>query len=235
METAASHSPPHGHPHFGRPLCRDDLVSGSLRAAFVKSEMAAHAWSDAQLNRSVDCTLSRVPPGDVWVFAYGSLIWNPIFPFADKRVARIYGFHRSFCLWSRIGRGTPEKPGLVLGLDHGRSCAGLAYRIAAPHVRDELRLLWRREMVTGSYVPTWVKARTPQGAVAAIAFVINHRSVAYAGRLPCTEAARRIREAAGIHGPCAEYLLRTVAGLREHGIHDPAMAAVEQAMGALAA
>jgi cation transport protein ChaC len=235
MDTVAPHPATHAHPHFGRPLCRDDLVSGSLRAAFVKSEMAAHAWTDAQLNRSVDCTLSCVPSGDVWVFAYGSLIWNPIFPFADKRIARIYGFHRSFCLWSRLGRGTPDKPGLVLGLDHGGSCAGLAYRIAAAHVREEFRLLWRREMVTGSYVPTWVKARTPQGAVAAIAFVINRRSVAYAGRLPSPEAARRIRDASGIHGPCADYLLRTVGGLREYGIDDPAMVEVEQAMGALPA
>lgn len=232
MNAAASHHP---HPHFGRPLCRDDLVSGSLRTAFLKSQMGAHAWSDEQLDRSLDCTLAQVPRGDVWVFAYGSLIWNPLFPFADKRLARIYGFHRSFCLWSRIGRGTPDKPGLVLGLDNGGSCAGLAYRIAAAHVREELRLLWRREMVTGSYLPTWVKARTPRGAVPAIAFVINHRSVAYAGKLAAAEAARCIARASGLHGPCAEYLLRTLAGLREHGIEDRALGEIERAMDALPA
>jgi len=225
--TAAHHFQ---HPHFGRPLCRDDLVNGSLRNAFLKSRMAAHAWTDEQLERSLDRTLARVPRGDVWVFAYGSLLWNPIFPFSEKRLARIYGFHRSFCLWSRMGRGTPEHPGLVLALDNGGTCAGLAYRIAAGHVREEMRLLWRREMVTGSYVPTWVKARTSRGAVAAIAFVMNHRSVAYAGKLAAREAGRCIATASGLHGPCSEYLTRTLAGLREHGIEDASLCAVEQAM-----
>lgn len=225
---------PQQHPHFGRPLCRDDLVSGSLRAAFVKSEMAGMAWTDAQLERSLACTLAQMPAGDVWVFAYGSLIWNPLFPFADRRLARVYGLHRSFCLWSRIGRGTPQRPGLVLGLDRGGSCAGLAYRIAAAHVHDELKLLWRREMVTGSYLPTWVRARTPRGSVPAIAFVMNRRSPAYAGRLATPETARCIAGAAGLHGPCADYLVRTLSGLREHGIEDCALAEVERALAALA-
>ena len=225
-----THPHPTQHPHFGRPLCREDLVSGSLRAAFLKSDVGALAWTDERLDRSLDATLACRPAGDVWVFAYGSLIWNPLFPFADRRLARIYGYHRSFCLWSRIGRGTPERPGLVLGLDLGGSCAGLAYRIALPHVREELGLLWRREMVTGSYVPTWVKARTPLGAVDAISFVINHCSPAYAGRLAAAEAARSIAGASGLHGPCADYLLRTVCGLREHGIEDAHLGEIERAL-----
>lgn len=228
MNAAAAHHP--HHPHFGRPLCRDDLVNGSLRTAFLKSQMGAHAWTDEQLDRSVNRTFGCMPEGDIWVFAYGSLIWNPIFPFVEKRLAKVYGFHRSFCLWSRIGRGTPENPGLVLALDNGGSCAGLTYRIAAEHVREEMRLLWRREMVTGSYVPTWVKASTPQGAVAAIAFVMNHRSVAYAGKLGAQEAARCIATASGLHGACSEYLARTLGGLREHGIEDPSLCEVERAM-----
>ena len=225
-----THPHPSHHPHFGRPLCREDLVSGSLRAAFLKTDVGALAWSDKRLDRSLDATLACRPAGDVWVFAYGSLIWNPLFPFADRRLARIYGFHRSFCLWSRIGRGTPERPGLVLGLDHGGSCAGLAYRIAREHAREELGLLWRREMVTGSYVPTWVKARTPQGAVNAISFVINHCSPAYAGRLAAADAARSIAGASGLHGPCTDYLMHTVGGLREHGIEDALLGEIERAM-----
>jgi len=233
--SAHSHPRPHSHPHFGRPLCRDDLVSGSLRAAFVNSEMAAIAWSEARLDASLDCVLAQLPPGDVWVFGYGSLIWNPLITFAERRLAKVYGLHRSFCLWSRIGRGTPQQPGLVLGLDHGGSCAGLAYRIEAQHAREELRLLWRREMVTGAYVPTWVKARTSQGAVPAIAFVINHRSVAYAGKQSTPAAARCIATASGLHGPCTEYLVRTLRGLREHGIEDHALCAVERELAALPA
>ncbi|MBL8386566.1 MAG: gamma-glutamylcyclotransferase [Burkholderiales bacterium] len=236
MNAAAhpSHTAQRHHPHFGRPLCREDLKSGSLRAAFLASAVGAQAWSEEQLARSLDRTLAAVPPGDVWVFAYGSLIWNPLFPFVDKRIATIYGFHRSFCLWSRIGRGTPERPGLVLGLDRGGSCTGLAYRIAAAHVREELTLLWRREMVTGSYVPTWIRARTRCGAVPAVAFVINHGSPAYAGRLATPEMARCIAEASGLHGRCAEYLVRTLTGLREHGIEDRALDEVERALAALA-
>lgn len=233
MNAAAAHHP--HHPHFGRPLCRDDLVNGSLRAAFLKSQMGAHAWTDEQMERSVNRTLASMPEGDIWVFAYGSLIWNPIFPFVEKRLARVYGYHRSLCLWSRVGRGTPDHPGLVLALDNGGACAGLAYRIAAENVREEMRLLWRREMVTGSYIPTWVKARTPQGAVAAIAFVMNHRSVAYAGKLAAQEAARCIASASGLHGACSEYLTRTLGGLREHGIEDPSLCEVELAMGAVSA
>jgi cation transport protein ChaC len=232
MSAAASH---HHYPHFGRPLCRDDLVNGSLRTAFLQSQLGAHAWSDEQLEHSLDRMLVRMSPGDIWVFAYGSLIWNPLFPFADKRLARVYGFHRSLCLWSRVGRGTPEHPGLVLALDHGGSCAGLAYRIDAAQAREELRLLWRREMVTGSYVPTWVKARTPRGAVPAITFVMNRRSIAYAGKLATPEAARCVARASGLHGPCAEYLFRTVSSLREHGIEDPALLAVERAMSTIPA
>ena len=232
MNAAAPHEQ---HPHFGRPLCRDDLISGGLRAAFLKANSSVQTWTDAQLERSLNCTLAHIPAGDVWVFAYGSLIWNPLFPFADRRLARVYGFHRSFCLWSRIGRGTPEKPGLVLGLDQGGSCGGLAYRIAATHVREELRLLWRREMVTGSYVPTWVKARTPLGAVPAIAFVVDQHTANYAGRLATPEAARCIAGASGLHGACAEYLIRTLTGLREHGIDDHSLRDVERALGALPA
>jgi cation transport protein ChaC len=230
MNAAASH---HHYPHFGRPLCRDDLVNGALRSAFLKSQLGALAWSDKQLERSLACTLAQMPVGDVWIFAYGSLIWNPLFPFADKRLARVYGFHRSLCLWSRVGRGTPEHPGLVLALDHGGSCAGLAYRIAQEHVREELHLLWRREMVTGSYIPTWVKARTPRGALSAITFVMNHRSVAYAGKLATTEAARCVASASGLHGACAEYVMRTLSGLSEHGIEDHALREVERAMAAI--
>ena len=225
-----THSHHAQHPNFGRPLCREDLISGSLRAAFLKTGVGALAWSDERLERSLDATLACFPAGDVWVFAYGSLIWNPLFRFADRRLARIYGFHRAFCLWSRVGRGTPERPGLVLGLDHGGSCAGLAYRIAREHVREELGLLWRREMVTGSYVPTRVKARTRHGAVNAISFVIDHCGPAYAGRLSAADAARSIAIASGLHGPCAEYLKRTVTGLREHGIEDAHLGVIEHAL-----
>lgn len=227
---------PHSaHPPAGKPLSREDLVQGSMRDAYLKSELADLAWSDAQLNRSLQGTLRQGcdRPGrrDIWVFAYGSLIWNPLFPVAEKRIARIYGFHRAFCLWSRVGRGTRHNPGLVLGLDHGGACTGLALRIEAAHAPEELSLLWRREMVTGAYCPTWVRARTPSGAVDAIAFVINQRSHAYAGRLPEAAIASNIRVAAGMIGPCTEYLEKTAAGLAAHGIDDVRLARLARLCG----
>ena len=221
----------HPHPHPSQPLTRDDLRSGSMREVYLRSEMADLVWSDVRLHASLATTLqagghgaktrTASPLSDhIWIFAYGSLIWNPLFPVAEQRIARIYGYHRSFCLWSRVGRGTRENPGLVLGLDDGGTCAGLVLRIDAAHARDELALLWRREMVTGAYAPTWVRARTPAGAVNAIAFVIDQRSHAYAGRLPEAAIASNIRAAAGLIGPCSEYLQKTAAGLATHGIDD---------------
>lgn len=231
---AATHPAHRPHPHSlhpSRPLTRDDLQRGSMREEYLRSEMADLAWSDARLHSSLAATLraggcgtetrTAAPlPDHIWVFAYGSLIWNPLFPVAEQRIARIYGYHRSFCLWSRVGRGTRENPGLVLGLDDGGTCTGLVLRIDAAHAQDELALLWRREMVTGAYAPTWVRARTPAGAVNAIAFVIDQRSHAYAGRLPEAAIASNIREAAGLIGPCSEYLQKTAAGLAAHGIDD---------------
>jgi cation transport protein ChaC len=239
MNAPDPHPKPHSaHSPLSRPLSREDLRQGSMRDLYLKSELAGLAWSDAQLEKSIRRTLAvarHVPrSGDIWVFAYGSLIWNPLFPVAEKRLAKIYGYHRSFCLWSRVGRGTRDNPGLVLGLDHGGACAGLALRIDASHAREELSLLWRREMVTGAYAPTWVRARTSAGAVDAIAFVIDHRSHAYAGRLPEAAIASNIREAAGVIGPCAEYLEKTAAGLAAHGIDDVRLARLARLCGCAA-
>jgi cation transport protein ChaC len=215
------------------PLCRDDLQGGSRRTAFVATHLAGIAWSEARLLRSVDKTIAAAPPGDIWVFGYGSLIWNPLLRFEEKRAAKIYGVHRSFCLWSRINRGTPAAPGLVLGLDRGGACAGVAYRVTRARAREELLLMWRREMSTGAYVPTWIKARTPAGTVRALCFVIDHRLPSYAGRLDPAHAARTIRDAVGLYGACIEYYNNTAQGLLEVGIDDPEMRAIGEALAAL--
>ena len=217
----------------GAQLCRDDLLAGSRRADYLATRLAGIAWSDARLNRSVDDTLAANPQGDVFVFGYGSLIWNPLLHFTEKRSAKIFGLHRSFCLWSRVNRGTPEEPGLVLGLDRGGHCSGVVYRIERAKARDELRLMWRREMSTGAYIPKWIKARTPLGTVRALCFVIDHRLPSYAGRLDPAVAARTIRSASGLYGPCADYFYNTALGLEEHGIEDPKMRAVGEALAGL--
>ncbi|MEO8937942.1 MAG: gamma-glutamylcyclotransferase [Burkholderiaceae bacterium] len=203
-----------------RPLSREDLQSGGRRDAYIKKLLGSSAWSDAQLEASLEQILHRAPAGDVWIFAYGSLIWNPLFPVAEERVARVHGLHRSFCIWSRLGRGSPERPGLVLGLDRGGNCRGVALRLEERFAREELALVWRREMVTGAYRPTWVKANTGAGVVDAITFVADRKAEGFAGDLSEAEVARILCTGAGFLGTCSEYLTQTTAGLAARGIHD---------------
>ena len=202
------------------PLCREDLQRGGRRDAYIRSLLGDIAWTDAQLEASMDRTLRDAPPGDVWIFAYGSLIWNPLFPVAEERVARVHGVHRSFCIWSRLGRGSPDRPGLVLGLDRGGNCRGVALRLEERHLHEELTLLWRREMVTGAYRPTWMRARTDDGIVDAIAFVADRDAASYAGHLTEAEVVAVLRTGSGFLGTCSDYLAQTTAGLAARGIRD---------------
>src|SRR6185503_17148909 len=137
----------------GVKLTRESILDGSFHAS-VRATLGANVrfLTDAERAAQVTAILARAPrPGRVWVFAFGSLIWNPAFHFVERRTARIHGFHRQFCLWARAGRGSPECPGLMLSLVSGGSCTGVAYRIARGAVVTELDVLWRREMSTMAY------------------------------------------------------------------------------------
>src|SRR6266446_2504487 len=156
----------------------------------------------------------------VWVFAYGSLMWNPEIAFAEARPAFLHGYHRSFCLYSRDYRGTPERPGLVLGLDRGGSCRGIVYRLPPDRVGETLDRIWAREMTGEVYRMCRVAVRTPQGRVAAHACLVRRASPDYAGRLSPDEVARLLATAIG--GRCSgrEYLANTVRHLEALGIRD---------------
>jgi cation transport protein ChaC len=158
------------------------------------------------------------PDEDVWVFGYGSLMWNPAFHYLERRPALLHGWHRSFCLWTPLGRGSPEAPGLVLGLDRGGSCCGIAYRIAAEDRETELKLLWQREMVGDGYRPRWARVRCREGSARAIIWVINRDGQRYAGKLPVETVARTLASAVGKLGSNRDYLENTVAHLDELGI-----------------
>ena len=176
-----------------------------------QSGLAMQVLSESQLQESIRVTLkSHKPNTDVWLFAYGSLIWNPIFKFTERRVGTVYDWHRHFCLRALVGRGTPEHPGLVLGLDSGGSCRGVVYRIPAADVKSELLLLWRREMVIGSYIPRWVKVVDGTDEVMAIAFIINRHHPDYAGKMSFETTVNTIATAKGELGSSAEYLMQTV-------------------------
>ena len=147
-------------------LSRRDLEEGRMREVYIEALAEGHALTDEQLSESLTRTLNAKPKGaGWWVFAYGSLLWNPLFPFAESRRASVHGLHRRFCLLSLASRGTPDAPGLVLGLDRGGSCRGVAYRLPAPLAMDELHLLWRRESLIASQswiVPTYIHTSCPE-------------------------------------------------------------------------
>ena len=206
-------------------LTREDLENDVLRKSFEPIRHDVPLVPEGEFHASLERVLDGWnDAGDLWLFAYGSLIWNPLFPCVERRLASIHGFHRCFCLRSRTGRGSPDNPGLVLGLDLGGCCRGVAFRIAAHHARHELKLVWRREMVLGSYAPRWVTARTAAGQERALAFVINHEHPHYAGKLPLDTIVTTLATAKGRFGSAADYLYQTVDCLANNGIHDAHLA-----------
>lgn len=181
--------------------------------------------SDAELRTSLDCTLEDWDrTGDLWLFGYGSLIWNPGLPTVENVRSRVYGYHRGLYLWSRVNRGTPEQPGLVLALDRGGSCSGVAFRLATEGVMPHLEALWQREMPMGSYRPAWVPCTLADGRrVAALAFVMRRDVAAYTGKLTDETVRTVLGCASGRYGTTLDYVCRTVKALRESGIRDRAL------------
>ena len=178
--------------------------------------------TDDDYEAAVGSMLAQAPAGDAWIFGYGSLLWKPACPVADSRAGNVRGWHRAFCIRVARFRGTPDQPGLMMGLDLGGRCRGMVFRLPADQVRTSLDALFRREMVLkpGAYVPRWLAADTEDGPIRALGFVINRRSPRYAGRLAPDDVADIVATAAGPWGSCAEYLRETVARLEELGIYD---------------
>jgi len=178
----------------------------------------------------VDLRASTEP---VWIFAYGSLMWNPEMRFTERLPARIHGYHRSFCLYSPEYRGTREKPGLVLGLDRGGSCRGIAYRLPQATLAAEIDLIWTREMTGFVYHMTPLNIATERGPVSGYAFTVRRDSRDYAGRLAHDIAARIIATSKGDRGTGRDYLANTVRHLEELGIADTALHRIERLVNAL--
>ena len=162
---------------------------------------------------------------DLWVFGYGSLMWRPGFAFQERLPATLHGFHRSLCVYSHVHRGTPQRPGLVLGLDKGGSCRGVAFRVGLPEAADVLAYLRSREQVTMVYREIRHPLRLLDGRrVAAAAYVIDPRHPQYAGKLPRDRILDLVRHGRGQSGPNPDYVLNTAAHLRELGIRDAMLA-----------
>ncbi|HUJ97335.1 MAG TPA: gamma-glutamylcyclotransferase [Stellaceae bacterium] len=172
---------------------------------------------------------------DVWIFGYGSLMWDPGFAYVEAQPALLRGYHRRFCVYSHTYRGTPERPGLVLGLDRGGACKGIAYRVPRVDVSPALHYLWEREMTNRTYHLRALTVATRAGAVEAQAFVVDRRHPSYAGRLSLEETARLILQGIGARGPCRQYLENTVAELKKLGLVDGPLHRLEEKVKELAA
>lgn len=179
--------------------------------------------TDADYEETVAAILAGAPPEGFWVFAYGSLIWNPDFDFIESRIARASGWRRMFCLgWDYRFRGNRERPGLMLALDRGGSCTGVAFRLPQDAVKSNLDRLIRREMsmVPTAFPPRWIAIRTAQGPLRVLTFAMNRESGRYVAGLSDEQVADALATARGFRGSMAEYLFSTVSKLEELGIHD---------------
>ena len=203
-------------------ITREALRDGALIAA-ARQRMAPgmRVRTEAEIAACLDTMLADHPPHeDVWLFGYGSLMWNPAMHFAEHRGGRVLGWHRSYCMWLQAGRGSPENPGLMLGLDRGGAASGALFRVPADQARDELLLPFRRELFTYSYEARWVSVATRTGPLRALTFVVNRDGARYVHRLPLEQVARHIATASGSLGSCMEYLTQTLRSLEELGLDD---------------
>ena len=200
----------------------ETLIAQSFPRPVADDGPSAPMLTEPQIMEWLEATFAGRDHGrqDAWLFAYGSLIWNPGFEFAEMRPGLVRGFHRRFCLWQWRFRGTREVPNLMLALDAGGSCNGMVYRIAAPDAKDKLAGVWRREMLGDGYRPRWLSVWTGDGPVEAVTFVAHRTGERYAGRLSEDTVADRIASACGHRGPSAEYLRQTVLSLEKTDMRD---------------
>jgi cation transport protein ChaC len=159
--------------------------------------------------------------GDFWVFGYGSLVWRPGFDFVERQVATLHGWHRALCVYSHVHRGTPDQPGVVLGLDRGGSCRGVAFHVAREKRDETIAYLRAREQVTMVYAETWVEVRLAEGRrVRALTYTVDRDHHQYAPRLPDQELIRLVRRGVGQSGANPDYVRQTHAHLAQLGIRD---------------
>ena len=168
---------------------------------------------------------------DLWVFAYGSLMWRPGFEFIERAPAALIGAHRSLCIYSFHHRGTQDHPGLVLGLDQGGACRGIGFRVAQANADATLTYLREREQVTEVYVEALKPVSLLDGSgreLEALCYVVDRGHPQYAGRLSLERQADLVRSAVGLSGANIDYVMNTVRHLEEVGIHDVELAALAQ-------
>lgn len=214
-------------------VTRDTIQSGKYIEHF---HSVPDVWSAKEIEASLEHTLRQRPQHckETWVFAYGSLLWNPIVQFDRSQIATLHDWHRSFCLRMTVGRASPDSPGRMLALERGGLARGVALRLEPDRAEDELALLWVREMVLGSYVPTWAPVTFENGThTHAIAFVADTQRKQFESDSSIQTVAPLIQAASGAFGTNADYLARLTTALTKHGIADPYLDALTEKIVAL--
>lgn len=202
-------------------LDRKTLRNGAFLKAFRKIT-GPGLWSESRIEQSMQTMLKAHVTGEpLWIFAYGSLICNPLFQYADKQQAVLDGWHRSFCIRLIIGRGTVEQPGRMLALEPGGNTSGLAYRFHEDTLENELRMVWMREMVAGFYKPVWADVTVADGrTLRAIIFAADPAHMFYEKDSSPDNIISSISTAYGNLGRNRDYVLRLNEALCHHGIVD---------------
>ena len=206
-------------------LTSKNISEGLLKKTILKSLKNQRVLGDDEL---LSIRRKLIPDEgtnrSIYIFAYGSLLWNPTFKYELQIAAKIYGYHRSFCMKTRLGRGSVKNPGLMLGLDYGGSCHGSVYKLHKKNEVREIDLLFKREMVTGTYIPKLLKAELlSKKKVDCLTFVINRENENYIPDLSLEEISKIISKAHGFFGSCEEYLNYTITSLSELKIKDKKM------------
>lgn len=210
-------------------LTRDFLLKADCKTAFGTIEESL-LWTCEQRAASLAATLACRPDhSPVWIFGYGSLMWNPIFESEETAEGTLRGWHRAFCLRLTAGRGTATQPGRMLALKDGGQTTGVAFRLPEDTLHEELTLLWKREMVTGCYLPTWCELALNDGRrVTALAFVMDPRHALYESDTCPTTTAPLIAQASGPLGSNAQYLFSLEQELNKRGLYDDCLTGLVQ-------
>ncbi len=213
-------------------LNRNSLLNGDIHALAASRPGVIQLMPDDERERMAAELIANAPSAtEFWVFAYGSLIWNPAIEFEAKCRCTIQGYHRSFCFWTMFGRGSEEQPGLMMGLEPGGACDGIAYRIGADALATEVDILLRREMLSYVYKPTWIKAQcsdNPNNIIDVLTFVVDEQHDRFCGDMDEQTLIQTIAIAEGPIGRNCDYLYQLVNHLNELGFEDLTMTELEK-------
>ena len=203
-------------------ITRETLLSGEIERLLDDNQNNVERMSDDERATLIDQTLSALADSELWVFGYGSLIWNPALNYEEQRRCSIKGFEKKFCFWTTLSRGTVDCPGLMMGLVPGGNCNGVAFRIDARNAVTELDVLFRREMSYYVYKPTWIEAQCfeTNNTFKILTFVVDKENHRFVNNLSIDDTVRIIATAQGPLGRNCDYLFQLSEKMHELGFEE---------------